>query len=158
MTLYEVLGVSVDADEQEIRSAFRNLARRYHPDAGEGSSPDEFRRVVEAYETLGDPERRRQYDLSRSRLSGAARPAGFGKAHLGFTVRPEPMVSATRPFRQRPSEPVRYSAAEPMVSAMRPFRRPSWPVPSPRGWAADDLLEEMLRFFDACFPGRPLRW
>jgi molecular chaperone DnaJ len=135
MTLYEVLGVAADADEQEIRSAFRNLARRYHPDAGEGSSSDQFRRVVEAYETLGDPERRRQYDLSRRRQSNPARPAGFGKQRLGFTERPEPMVSPSGLF-----------------------RRPSWPVPSPRGWAADDIFEEMLRFLDACFPGRPLRW
>ncbi|NWF83362.1 MAG: J domain-containing protein, partial [Bryobacteraceae bacterium] len=50
MTHYAVLGVPHDADERSIRSAFRTLVRRYHPDAGEGSSADTFRRLVEAYE------------------------------------------------------------------------------------------------------------
>jgi DnaJ-class molecular chaperone len=45
-----------------IRTAFRTLARRYHPDAGSGSSAQRFREVVEAYETLSDPIQRRRYD------------------------------------------------------------------------------------------------
>lgn len=141
MKLYEVLGVSVNADEQEIRSAFRNLARRYHPDAGEGSSADEFRRVVEAYETLSDPERRREYDLSWRRPA-TARPAAVRTERFAYTVRPEPMVSPSGPF-----------------------RRPSWPAPgpprytpTPPDYAPGYLFEEMLRFLDACFPGRRLRW
>jgi curved DNA-binding protein CbpA len=59
---YVVLGIAEDADDDAIRSAFRALARRYHPDAGPGSSTVEFQRALEAYETLGDPERRRTYD------------------------------------------------------------------------------------------------
>jgi curved DNA-binding protein CbpA len=62
MDCYVVLGVAEDADEETIRSAFRALARRYHPDVGAGSSPLEFQRAREAYETLADPERRRRYD------------------------------------------------------------------------------------------------
>jgi curved DNA-binding protein CbpA len=61
---YAVLGISRDADQAAVRRAFRRLARRYHPDAGEGSSPAQFRAAVEAYETLRDPERRRAYDRS----------------------------------------------------------------------------------------------
>lgn len=72
MTHYAVLGVPHDADERSIRSAFRTLARRYHPDAGVGSSVDTFRRLVEAYETLIDPARRCDYD--RSLQSRPARP------------------------------------------------------------------------------------
>lgn len=68
---YVVLGVAEDADGDTIRSAFRALARRYHPDAGAGSSAAEFRRVLEAYETLNDPERRARYD---GRLRGARWP------------------------------------------------------------------------------------
>jgi len=63
MTFYAILGIPPDADEEAIRTAYRALARRYHPDAGEGSSPERFREVVDAYETLSDPERRRIYDL-----------------------------------------------------------------------------------------------
>src|SRR5687767_10032188 len=62
MNYYVVLGIAEDADSDAIRSAFRTLARRYHPDAGAGSSTAEFRRALEAYETLSDPERRRVYD------------------------------------------------------------------------------------------------
>jgi curved DNA-binding protein CbpA len=62
MTFYAILGIPPDADEETIRTAYRALARQYHPDVGEGSSPDKFREVVEAYEILGDPERRRIYD------------------------------------------------------------------------------------------------
>ena len=62
MDYYVVLGIAEDADEETIRSAFRALARRYHPDVGAGSSLIEFQRAREAYETLSDPERRRRYD------------------------------------------------------------------------------------------------
>jgi curved DNA-binding protein CbpA len=65
MDYYVVLGIAEDADEEMIRSAFRALARRYHPDVGAGSSPVEFQRAREAYEILMDPERRRRYDQLR---------------------------------------------------------------------------------------------
>jgi curved DNA-binding protein CbpA len=62
MDYYLLLGIPSDADADTIRSAFRTLARRYHPDAGEGSSADRFRDLVVAYETLNDPARRADYD------------------------------------------------------------------------------------------------
>jgi DnaJ-class molecular chaperone len=60
---YAILGVSRSADESAIHSAFRTLARRYHPDVGRGASANKFREAVEAYETLSDPARRHQHDL-----------------------------------------------------------------------------------------------
>jgi DnaJ-class molecular chaperone len=60
---YAILGVSQGADSATIHSAFRTLARQYHPDVGRGSSTSKFRDALEAYHTLGDPARRRQYDL-----------------------------------------------------------------------------------------------
>jgi curved DNA-binding protein CbpA len=62
MNYYLLLGIPHDADSDTIRSAFRALARRYHPDAGEGSSAEKFREVLVAYETLNDPTRRGAYD------------------------------------------------------------------------------------------------
>lgn len=74
MDYYVVLGIAEDADEETVRSAFRALARRYHPDVGAGSSPVQFQRAREAYETLADPGRRRRYDrqLRASRVPPAA--------------------------------------------------------------------------------------
>jgi curved DNA-binding protein CbpA len=67
MNHYVLLGVPLDADDGTIRSAFRRLARQYHPDVGTGSSSEKFRAVTEAYETLIDPLRRRTYDQSLNR-------------------------------------------------------------------------------------------
>jgi len=62
VTLYAILGIRPDADNETIRTAYKALARRYHPDAGEGASSEKFREVVSAFETLSHPGRRRVYD------------------------------------------------------------------------------------------------
>src|SRR5918995_3864265 len=61
---YEVLGVGRDADEAEVKKAFRRLARELHPDANPGDPETEgkFKEAAEAYEVLSDADRRRQYD------------------------------------------------------------------------------------------------
>jgi molecular chaperone DnaJ len=61
---YEVLGVSRDAGEQDIKKAFRRLARELHPDvnAHDPQAEDKFKEAAEAYEILSDPERRATYD------------------------------------------------------------------------------------------------
>lgn len=82
MDYYAVLGIRSDADDAAIRRAYRGVARRFHPDAGEGSSPEKFRAAVEAYETLSDPARRRAYDQSRE----AARPPVVIEPMVGRTA------------------------------------------------------------------------
>jgi molecular chaperone DnaJ len=61
---YEVLGVARDADEQEVKKAFRGLARELHPDvnAHDPQAEEKFKEAAEAYEILSDPERRATYD------------------------------------------------------------------------------------------------
>lgn len=73
---YAVLKVPENADPAAIRHAYRVLARRYHPDAGSGSSTQKFRDVTEAYDVLIDPRRRREHDLdlARSRAQSHVRP------------------------------------------------------------------------------------
>ena len=57
---YDVLGVSRDASQDEIKKSFRKLAQKYHPDAG--GDEDKFKEISEAYETLSDPAKRKEYD------------------------------------------------------------------------------------------------
>jgi curved DNA-binding protein CbpA len=61
---YEVLGISRNADENEIKNAYRALAKKYHPDVNEGNKTAEikFKEASEAYSVLGDPEKRKAYD------------------------------------------------------------------------------------------------
>ncbi|HEX6212188.1 MAG TPA: J domain-containing protein [Methylomirabilota bacterium] len=60
---YRILGVDRNADDKAIKSAYRKLARKYHPDVAKGKdSGERFREVTEAYEVLSDPEKRRRYD------------------------------------------------------------------------------------------------
>jgi len=61
---YQILGVGRDADEKEIKRAFRRLARRYHPDVnpGDEAAEERFKEINEAYEVLSDPEKRSKYD------------------------------------------------------------------------------------------------
>lgn len=74
---YDVLGVSPDASADEIRRAYRQLARRYHPDISGDERAVAFLEAARAYETLADPRRRQSYDAERS---GRAAPAATGRA------------------------------------------------------------------------------
>lgn len=70
---YEVLGVAPDAKAADIKRAYRQLARRYHPDISGDDRAGVFREVARAYEVLRNPERRRTYDSVLRASAGAAR-------------------------------------------------------------------------------------
>jgi curved DNA-binding protein len=78
---YETLGVDRNASEEDVRRAYRRLARQYHPDVNKDpGAEDRFKEVSEAYEVLRDPERRAQYDG----LGTASPDGGFQDVHVDF--------------------------------------------------------------------------
>src|SRR2546430_5264504 len=92
----KILGVAKSADDKAIKTAYRRLARKHHPDVSKGkASASRFQEVSEAYEVLGDPEKRKRYDTlgpdwqrfaqagagARSPYEGS--PFGQGEVHFG---------------------------------------------------------------------------
>jgi DnaJ-class molecular chaperone len=76
---YSTLGVGKTATQDEIKRAYRKLASQHHPD--KGGSKEEFQRVQQAYDTLGNDQKRSQYDNPAQQFSNAGFPGGF---HFNF--------------------------------------------------------------------------
>jgi DnaJ-class molecular chaperone len=94
---YEVLGVKRDASEAEIKSAFRKLAKKHHPDQNrdDPKAKERFAEVNAAYEIIGDKAKRRQFDRGEIDAEGKPRFQGFE----GFTQRPGGGFGGARTFR-----------------------------------------------------------
>jgi molecular chaperone DnaJ len=95
MKFYQRLGLPTDATESEIKRAYRQLAKRFHPDSGEPGDVERFHEIQEAYETLSDPERRRTYDRGGA---GMSVPVSWG----GGFEEPMPTWGAFREVTPRP--------------------------------------------------------
>ena len=84
---YKTLGVDRKASQDEIKKAYRKLARQYHPDTNSDAGAEErFKRISEAYDVLGDPEKRKKYDRGQSVFAGG-NPFGGGAGGAGTTSR-----------------------------------------------------------------------
>lgn len=124
---YRILGVSRGASREEIRKAYRKLARRHHPDRNEGDPlcEERLKEINEAYSVLGDPEKKKAYDADSTTLSprspkpardggeAVAKSPGFARAplweRLVTRVFHDPVVNELRlgsTFRNMRSEPL----------------------------------------------------
>ncbi|TPW08999.1 MAG: molecular chaperone DnaJ, partial [bacterium] len=81
---YEILGVAENATPEQVKKAFRGLAKRYHPDANRNdpSAESKFKEAGEAFEVLSDPDKRAQYD--RMKRYGAGMGGRGGHPGAGF--------------------------------------------------------------------------
>ncbi|MDE6311820.1 MAG: molecular chaperone DnaJ [Muribaculaceae bacterium] len=82
---YEVLGVQKNASADEIKKAYRKLALKYHPDRnpGDKEAEEKFKEAAEAYEVLGDEEKRQKYDQFGHNMGPQGFPGGGGGFHAG---------------------------------------------------------------------------
>ncbi len=81
--LYDVLGVSKSSNDAEIKSAYRKLARKYHPDLNKDdkNAAEKFKEISCAYDILGDKEKRKKYD--NNEIDAEGKPTGFGAGFGG---------------------------------------------------------------------------
>ncbi|HVD71706.1 MAG TPA: J domain-containing protein [Actinomycetota bacterium] len=105
--LYAVLDLPRDASEDDVRHAYRRLARTSHPDLGGGAgAADRFRRITAAYEVLGNTQRRASYDRDRRLRERGRGPSAAQHAPgpTGGTVRSRPIPPTTQRTQGRPPE------------------------------------------------------
>lgn len=92
-TFYDILGVSKSASDKEIKSAFRKLAQKYHPDAGGDEA--KFKEISEAYETLSDEKKRKEYDQMSCLAACRARAARMAAAMVPARAPAAGAISST---------------------------------------------------------------
>ncbi len=163
--LYRVLGVHPSADLAAIRTAYRRLARRYHPDLAPEVHPDDVRRMAEinrAWETLRDRGRREAYDRRRS-LAGSGYVSPGPTAPATSTTRATRPASAAPPSGNRRAGGDGHATARATAPAGPPPGRPDGSVLGfgrYAGWSLGQVAArdpDFLEWLERSSSGRPYR-
>jgi curved DNA-binding protein len=169
---YSILDISRDADEQTIRSAFRRMARVYHPDvnANKAESTEKFKEINEAYTVLSDPDKRARYDLFSGRYeqyqrSSSTRDTGprpsYGTGYsstgpqTGYGAASSTSRTSAGPSQQRQSQSQRRTHTRTMDEEdfERIFRGFAWAYSAAAGRRSrpGNSASDFSDFFDALF-------
>lgn len=120
---YRTLGLSSSATADEIRRAYRILARRYHPDLNPGGkTEDKFKKIADAYHVLSDPERKRQFDIeleATERLSGRSHSTSSARLRREAGIRREFEKRKFQEFGKGAPEPEPPPRSNPQPQAAR---------------------------------------
>jgi curved DNA-binding protein CbpA len=148
--LYQVLGVARDASREEIALAWRRRARDEHPDARQGDTgaPARFRALAEAWQVLGDPERRAAYD----RGLDPGQPPG----RVRITVRHPP--AAPGPGAAGSTAPPARASGPPLVAGPVRVEGGSRQVPRAGAWDEEDVRLALLAELVLRYRGRGRLW
>ena len=143
---YKTLGVDKKASQEEIKKAYRKLARQYHPDTNkEAGAEERFKKISEAYDVLGDPEKRKKYDRGQSVFGtpfggGSAGPAPgaptSARSPTSCRTSSTPPRGAAARARGRPPSAGATSRRRSRCPSTRRSRARRCRSPSPRTWRA----------------------
>jgi curved DNA-binding protein CbpA len=143
MTLYALLDVPEDASDAEIKRAYRDAAKKYHPDLNPDAEPGRFARVSEAHEVLSDGSKRAAYDAAlraeRDAASTSTLPTTSTTVFAGSRRTPTTSVRVERTEREAPNKSITARATCGAASVWR-AREPTTPPPPPRGGDAKRRL------------------
>lgn len=144
---YDILGVKRSASTDEIKKAFRKLAQKHHPDAG--GDEETFKRISEAYEVLGDPQKKREYDTLGQYAGqyGDANAPGYGYEG-GFN----PFTSAAQGNRYQQSAPSGWAEILDSMRNGEGVFGTGWDIPK-RPRKGNDLQVSLTVTFDEAFRG-----
>ena len=138
---YSILGVTPDSSDAEIKSAYRNLARRFHPDVNP-SGTQRFKDITEAYDVLSNPQKRHQYDMINGFFkSGPQTKTSSGKAQSEYKKQTSSETKKTSSAGHTPPNPSKEEFSKKINDIFEEFAKPKKTKQTPK--KGEDIYEDI---------------